>query len=717
MSPLSQLRNFISRMTVRHGPLRVNVTIGWLILSILTITATVLISEGFARPQVLGLLGKAGDSGAEGFVNRLLLLSLVVQLLLAGLVFAILHYGVIVPVESFRRNAKGLLGDRQEQSAQAVSLGYELRRRTDQLQAALDDNELQREQVAAAERKATTHVATTQNLISNLSDLVAYIDVHGHVTEASPLLCEFLQLHRSAVIGVNFNDVFLLFDSYRDNPREYPLNYLIDDVLKQRSSVPRISEVLLITARKEECKISLRTVCAMEADGTPIGVVVRILDHASNPAKAASAPIDANQTDPVTGLHSEERFDLRMREIIDIARNQKISHALLLCSPDNLAGIIEEHGLRAGNEVLWRTARLLEEHVPGEVELYRVGLDVIGLLCPFSDLARQGDLADRICHASAARPFVWGESQHDATLSIGGVEVDSLSEGVEPLLQKAHRAVISARHAGGGIVQLTMPDEILTHRRRQDDDWVSWLLPRLGSGFAHLSSQSIIPLASNGGKLPMFELFIRIEDDDGVWITPEFYMPALERRQLSHRLDLWVIERTLIEMVGNKALTENYECACINLSGWSLCEPSFGEQVHDLISRYGVPPAKLCFEITEQQVASHLSETLRFMQAVKPLGVRFSLDRYRAMGGLHGLKDAPLDFVKLHPALTAGLRSDPADPMELLHLTWINKICVARGINMVALGVEHEQTIRALKSLEIDYGQGVAINKMGPVVT
>ena len=689
---------------------------GWLALCIVTVITTLAVSMLFTRPALFRLMS-AGAVDVHHFANQLLLLHLILLLILGGFVYGILHFGVVVPIESFRKNTKGVLSEQEEKSAQAIGLTYELRRRTDQLQTALDDNEIQRERISLAEEKANTQLVIMQNLVSNLSDLLAYVDNNGIVMEISPLACEFLHLHRSAVIGNPFCDSFALFDCYRDNPSEYPLNFLIDDVLKQRSSVPRISEVLLLTARKEERKVTLRTVCTLASDGTPIGVVVRILSNLGASAASEVTPIDAKRMDPVTGLHSEEMFDLRMREIIDIARTQKISHALLLCSPDNLGGIIEAHGLRAGNEVLWRTARLLEDHVPADVELYRVGLDVIGLLCPFSDLARQGDLADRICHAGAARQFVWGEKQHDSALSIGGVEVDSLSEGVEPLLHKAHRALISARHAGGGQVQLNEPDETLTRRRLQDDDWVSWLMPRLEGGFAHLSSQSILPITGNTLKRPMFEVFIRIEDDDGVWITPDFYMPALERRQLSHKLDLWVIERTLQEMAGNRSLTEDYECGCINLSGWSLCEPSFGDQVHALVSRYGVPPSKLCFEITEQQVASHLSETLRFMRKVKPLGVRFSLDRYRAMGGLHGLKDAPLYFVKIHPSLTAALRTEPPDPVELLHLSWVNKVCLARGITTVALGIEHEQTVRVLKSLEIQYAQGVALNKIGPVIT
>ena len=713
-----RIRHWVNRTSARYGRLRFNVIAGWIMISVFTLIATLLVSELYTRPQLVGLIGQTPGE-ANTFATHFLLLVVVMLVFLATLVFSVLYYGVVKPLESFRSSAKSQLGQLEgleDYRAENVQLAYEMRRRTEQLEVALDDNERLRVDLNQAEVITRGHVVANQNLIENVSDLVAYVDLQGKLTEISPLACEFLQWHRTSILGESFDRVFNIFDSYRDNPREYPIKGLIGEVIARASSVPKITEVLLVTPRKDERKVKLRLSCALGEDGKPIGVVVRVLNDSAGSGGALAA-VESSRLDHVTNLLSDAVFDLRLRELIEIARSQSCLHALLLISPDTLRVISEEHGFRAGDEVLWRTARLVEEHVGKDVEVYRVGQDMIGLLRPFAELQKMGDMADRLCLASAARPFVWNETQHDCTLSIGGVEISSLSEGIESLLHKTHQALVSARHQGGGVVQLAKPDEVLVTRRRQDDDWISWLTPRLERGFGHLSSQSIISLAGNSGKAAMFEVFVRIEDEDGVWVTPEFFMPALERRQLSHKLDLWVIQTLLAEMGKNKALISDFECACINLSGWSLSEPDFGESVRELIWLSGVPGSKICFELTEPQVASHLSETLRFMESVRPLGVRFALDRYRAMGGLHGLKDAPLDYVKIHPSLTSGLRDENADSIERLHLTWINKICQARGIKTVALGVEHEQTLNVLRTLEIGYAQGVQVNKIGPLVT
>lgn len=717
MNLSTHLRHWINRTSARHGRLRFNVIVGWISISLVTLIATLLASELYMRPQLVGLIGQTPDE-ARTLARHFLMLVMALLMLLSTLVFSVLYYGVVKPLESFRSSAKSKMGQLESLEDYRVAnaqLAYEVQRRTDQLAAALDDNERQRKELGHAALIARSDLAATHSLIGNTSDLLLYLNPNGKLLEISQTACDFLQTHRSSLMGENFDSVFNIFSCHHDKPQEHPIKGLISEIVAQASSMPKITEVLLITPRRDERKIKLRLSCVLGADDKPVGVVVRILNEAASSGVVVT--LDSSRLDRATNLLSNAVFDTRLRELAEIARAQSCLHSLLLISPDALRAISEKHGFRAGDEVLWRTARLIEEHAGKGAEIYRVGPDMIGLLHPFCELQKLGDLADQLCLASAARPFVWKEHHHDCTISIGGVEISGLSEGVESLLHKTHQALVDARHKGGGVAQLASPDEALITRRRQDDDWISWLIPRLESGFGHLSSQTVVSLSGDVTAPPMFEVFVRIEDDDGVWITPDFFMPALERRQLSHKLDLWVIQTLLAAMGKNKALVTDFECACVNLSGWSLSDPDFGDAVLELLTLSGIPANKICFELTEPQVASYLSETLRFMAKLRPLGVRFSLDRYRAMGGLHGLKDAPLDYVKIHPSLTASLRDGNADSIEGLHLSWVNKICQARGIKTVALGIEHEQTLNVLRTLAINYAQGVQVNKIGPLVT
>ena len=720
MSFLLRLHDrFLSDLIARHGRLRVYVLLFWTVISIVLLLAIIAVSKLYITPQMMRIAGVHAED-ANSVSTTFLLLMLGILSAMALLIYRLLNQGLIEPLEKFRSSMKTQIGEQQIQFRnETQNTNFEIRKRVDQLQAALDENDQLRAKLEKAVETSQTQTAAAQNIVQSVSDPVAFVDSAGFVSEASLALCELLQRHRSAIIGAHFEEVFDIYDAYRDTPLSYPIRHLIQDALAQASSVPKIVQVLLLTPHRNELRLGLRLSCAIGPSGEALGVVIRLLPGEKETQSLSSSPgaiTGIPPQDMVTGLASAELFDLRLHEIIDIARAQKVSHSLLLLSPDHLATVSEAYGLRAGDEVLWRTARLAREQAGKNVEVYKVGLDLIGMIAPFSALQQQADLVNRLILASSGQPFVWGDNQHESSLSIGGIEINQQSEGAESLLKQVHRALIAARHRGGGVAELYFGDEALESRRRQDDDWIAWLIPRLENGYAHLSSQAIMPIGSSPDLKPLFEVFVRIEDDDGVWITPDYYMPALERRQRSHVLDLWVTRTVITEMARNPALTRDYACACINVSGWSIIEPGFAESIRQLLQQYKVSGSHLCFELSEPQVISHLSETLRFMECLRPLGVRFALDRYRAMGGLHSLREAPLDYVKIHASMTQALSDDHDDAVERLHMTWMNKICQARGITSIALNVEQEHTLRILRSLDIPYAQGVLLNKIGPLV-
>lgn len=94
--------------------------------------------------------------------------------------------------------------------------------------------------------------------------------------------------------------------------------------------------------------------------------------------------------------------------------------------------------------------------------------------------------------------------------------------------------------------------------------------------------------------------------------------------------------------------------------------------------------------------------------------MRFALDRYKAIGGLQALRNLPLGYVKIHDALVRPACSSGAGSVDRLHLSWLVEVCRACGI---ATQVDDESSVDTLRSLGIDYGQGTALNKLGPLLT
>ncbi|MDP3856887.1 MAG: EAL domain-containing protein [Stagnimonas sp.] len=701
----------------RYGSLRVNVLACWVLVSLYSVVTTVLVSELFTRPGVLALAGSDALL-ARLFTNQLLLLVLGVVAGLSVLSFALLYWGLIRPVENHRSDLHSRLSNvSQETGSERALTGYQLQRCREQLDLALVDNEELREELTQARGLKREADALLAAVLDRVSDPILLTDRDGQIIEATRSACDLLALRRGRLVGREFDELFdpgaalRLASDHGEKPS------VVAPVLAMRSAIAKPQELRFL-GNDEPRNLELSLSCALGEDTRVLGLIASLGSRSRRSTDLDPVRLLQLQRDPVTRLPNQELFERRATELVETARAQMSYHTLMLIGIDNLVDVTERHGLKAAEQLRWQVSRLVEEHAGPEREVFQASHGHIGVLCPYKTMTSQTDFADRLCLAITSRPYAWRDAQFESTISIGAVEISPLSEGMSELLEHANQACVIARQTGGNQAHLLQASPALMARRRNDNEWISWALPRLEQGYAHLISQAVVPLQSGeDAPKPLFECFVRIEDEDGIWVSPESFLPAMERRQLSQELDLWVIGAVLRELANRPKILEDYDCAGINISAASLRAADFADRVAALLERSKIEGSRLCFEINESDVASHTADALAFIERMRPLGIRFALDRYRATGGLHSLRDTPIDYVKIHPSLLSRLHGLVPDPIDLLHVSWINRICQARGIAVVATGIEYEDVARCLREAEFAYGQGIHLNKIGPILT
>lgn len=152
---------------------------------------------------------------------------------------------------------------------------------------------------------------------------------------------------------------------------------------------------------------------------------------------------------------------------------------------------------------------------------------------------------------------------------------------------------------------------------------------------------------------------------------------------------------------------------CVNLSASAVANPEFARFVVNELRRTGFPPSQLCFEIGEVETITHHESVDHFIKAVKPIKSRFTVD---AFGGikltfsyLSGLK---FDFIKIDGVIIQNLFKSPAN---LRQLKMIGDVCQKLGMRSIAEFVEDDRTLAALKEAGIDYAQGFALDRPGPI--
>jgi EAL domain-containing protein (putative c-di-GMP-specific phosphodiesterase class I) len=123
---------------------------------------------------------------------------------------------------------------------------------------------------------------------------------------------------------------------------------------------------------------------------------------------------------------------------------------------------------------------------------------------------------------------------------------------------------------------------------------------------------------------------------------------------------------------------------------------------HALV-RAGVPASSLILEITKNAFVRH-DELIPILERLRALGVRLAIDDCGSgYPSLSYLKRLPIHTIKLDRPIVAEVAAAPRDRAIVHHAI---KLAHELGLNVVAEGIEEEQTLETLGFLGCDSAQG-----------
>ncbi len=179
-------------------------------------------------------------------------------------------------------------------------------------------------------------------------------------------------------------------------------------------------------------------------------------------------------------------------------------------------------------------------------------------------------------------------------------------------------------------------------------------------------------------------------------------------------LDRWVITHALSQLADRNPDAESaHFTLAINLSGTSLSEDRFLEFVIDELKKQNLPEGAICFEITETAAISNLSRVIHFMQALKELGCKFSLDDFGSgLSSFTYLKNLPVDYLKIDGQFIRNVVNDVVDESMVKA---IREVGHAMGIKTIAERVESKDVLDKLGDIGVEFAQGYYIAKPASV--
>ena len=418
--------------------------------------------------------------------------------------------------------------------------------------------------------------------------------------------------------------------------------------------------------------------------------------------------------DQLTGLLNRSSLEQHIQLTLNRNSNRSFSQdsslysTLLFIDLDRFSLLNELEGFDAGDRLLIEIISLIRSSLNNTGLFARIDSDKFGLYLENIPLKQATILSDNIKIALDNFRFVIGTIAYNITTSIGFSSFNFINPIQHPqeLISQAHQACCIAKTYGGNTVWKYDIEDSAVKKRHRDIYWVPIIRDALIKKNFFLVFQPVVNL--NNGEVSHYEVLIRLRDTDGTVIGPSEFIPAAERMGLIHGIDLWVVE-SAIDYLAALPIDRSHIALAINLSSVAFKDASLLPMIKQKLEMTGIRGERLTFEITETAAVENYEEIRSMINHIRALGCRFALDDFGAgFCSFNYLKNFPVDYVKIDGQFIQNLAKDETDQMLVLAMQQIVK---KMGKKTIAEFVECPKTIKILRDMGINYGQGYIFGK------
>ena len=434
------------------------------------------------------------------------------------------------------------------------------------------------------------------------------------------------------------------------------------------------------------------------------GLILLAIEDVTGRVREAQFQHDAAH-DELTGLPNRREFLRRLRRAVSKAKQQQSEHALCYLDLDQFKLINDTAGHAAGDALLQQIRPLLAGLFRDRDTLGRMGGDEFAILLDDCQLADATRIAETVLATLRAWRFDWEGRSFQVGASAGVVAITRHTESVAQVLSQADVACYAAKEAGRNRVMAYEGHSARPSARHAEIIVAATLKHALEQGRFRLFAQPIVSLKHPEQGPAQYEVLARMVGQDGELSLPSAFIPAAERFGLMPAIDRWVIDSAL-RMFAASDRTADLGMLSVNIAGASLDGDDLLAFVLDRLQTHGVPPARICFEITETAAIRNLDHTASFIAAMKARGSQCAMDDFGSgMAPFRFLRRLPVDFLKIDGTFVAQMVEDPQDEAMVAA---INEMAHALGIATIAEYAHDDAVVERLRRLGVDYAQGYA---------
>jgi EAL domain-containing protein (putative c-di-GMP-specific phosphodiesterase class I) len=209
------------------------------------------------------------------------------------------------------------------------------------------------------------------------------------------------------------------------------------------------------------------------------------------------------------------------------------------------------------------------------------------------------------------------------------------------------------------------------------------------------------------GKINHYEALVRFRGKPE-HASPFSEITFAEESDLIHELDIMMVKKVVAWLSEKPRESTAYNVA-INVSGNSIDNDQYLDQLDQLLKVNDWTQGKLCFEITESARMSDLDSANNFIQRLRKVGYKVCLDDFGAgSASFQYLSSLDVDIVKLDGSAVKNAEKSKKGRAFLSALT---ELCRRLGVETVGEMIDTPQTLAFVRDCNVDFVQGFLFGK------
>lgn len=389
------------------------------------------------------------------------------------------------------------------------------------------------------------------------------------------------------------------------------------------------------------------------------------------------------------------------KELIDRylqAKDPYASCGMLVIDLDFFKNVNDCYGHLFGDKVLQEFARLLRTLFRSSDILVRFGGDEFVVF--LKDIPNTTLLQKTRQLSESVQQVKFWENDYRMTCSIGACFLPENTAGYsfDQLFENADWALYQAKQNGRN--QYVFCDNLRRYAQAVP------AAPETADIDARYLHNDLISTA--------FELFelTRWIKPDGTVVYPDQFIPILESTGHIVELDLYIFEQVARFLQRNAQAGHRLLPIAVNVSAVLAREDAPTQEYSEILEKHNISARMLEIELTETAMVSEYDRVKRLLSSFQSDGMQTSLDDFGSGSSLlNNIVDIPVNTIKLDKLFLTRCSSNARGTdflREIVHL--VKRL----GYNVICEGIETEEQVQLLRSLDCDGAQGFWFSKAIP---